>query len=147
MDAGVILENNSSTGHALLVAAKCTQCTFAANTANSASKYTTWAGVRCSNVTNDWPTWSPKRRQIQVTHRPSRPLYAEQFKLSWPPTLTGLDETGLPQSAEPVTEAKYIFTYAGEAGSLKMRRRVTGMEVTWMVLMVSSATRMERARL
>ncbi|GMF45561.1 unnamed protein product [Phytophthora fragariaefolia] len=30
--------------------------------------------------------------------------------------ITGLDDAGLPQSAEPVAEAKYIFAYVGEAG-------------------------------
>ncbi|GMF64325.1 unnamed protein product [Phytophthora fragariaefolia] len=60
MDAGVTLENDPSTGHAPHVAAKGTQCTFAANAANSAGKCTTWAGVSCSNVTNDWPTLLPR---------------------------------------------------------------------------------------
>ncbi|GMF47135.1 unnamed protein product [Phytophthora fragariaefolia] len=55
-------------------------------------------------------------RQIRVARRPPGPLHAEQFKLGGPPTLTGLDETGLPQSAEPVAEAKYIFAYVGKAG-------------------------------
>ncbi|GMF46710.1 unnamed protein product [Phytophthora fragariaefolia] len=55
-------------------------------------------------------------RQIQVARRPPGPLRAEEFKLGGPPTLTGLDEAGLPQSAEPVAEAKYIFGYVGKAG-------------------------------
>ncbi|GMF54510.1 unnamed protein product [Phytophthora fragariaefolia] len=55
-------------------------------------------------------------RQIQVARRSPGSLHAEQFKLGGPPTLTGLDKTGLPQSAEPVAGAKYIFTYVGEAG-------------------------------
>ncbi|GMG17541.1 unnamed protein product [Phytophthora fragariaefolia] len=68
------------------VAAKGTQCTSGASAANFVSK------------------------------RPPGPLRGEQFKLGGPPTLTGLDETGLPQSAEPVAEAKYIFAYVGKAG-------------------------------
>ncbi|GMF41165.1 unnamed protein product [Phytophthora fragariaefolia] len=55
-------------------------------------------------------------RQSQVSRRPPGPLRVEQFKLGGPPTLTGLDEAGLPQSAEPVAEAKYIFAYVGKAG-------------------------------
>ncbi|GMF35750.1 unnamed protein product [Phytophthora fragariaefolia] len=48
--------------------------------------------------------------------RPPGPLHAEQFKPDGPPTLTGLDEAGLPQSAEPVAEMKYILAYVGKAG-------------------------------
>ncbi|GMF53777.1 unnamed protein product [Phytophthora fragariaefolia] len=55
-------------------------------------------------------------RQTQVARRPPGPLRAEKFKLGGPPTLTGLDEAGLPQSTEPVAEAKYIFAYVGKAG-------------------------------
>ncbi|GMF26850.1 unnamed protein product [Phytophthora fragariaefolia] len=44
------------------------------------------------------------------------PLHTEQFKLGGPPTLNGLNEAGLPQSAEPVAEANYIFAYVGKAG-------------------------------
>ncbi|GMF49822.1 unnamed protein product [Phytophthora fragariaefolia] len=51
-----------------------------------------------------------------VSKRPPGPLRAEQFKLGGPPIVTGLDEGGLPQSAEPGAEAKYIFAYVGKAG-------------------------------
>ncbi|GMF21128.1 unnamed protein product [Phytophthora fragariaefolia] len=86
MDAGVTRANDPNMDRVQRVAARGTQCTSVASAANFASK------------------------------RPPGPLHAEQFKLGGPPTLTGLDEAGLPQSAEPVAEAKYIYAYVGEAG-------------------------------
>ncbi|GMF62387.1 unnamed protein product [Phytophthora fragariaefolia] len=86
MDAEVTHVNDLSMDRVQRVAAKDTQCPSVASAANYVSK------------------------------RPPGPLRTEQFKLGGPPTLTALDETGLPQSAEPVAEAKYIFAYAGKAG-------------------------------
>ncbi|GMF53788.1 unnamed protein product [Phytophthora fragariaefolia] len=86
MDVGATHANDSNMDRVQLVAARSTQCTSVASAANFISK------------------------------RLPGPLQAEQFKLGGPPTLTGLDEAGLPQSAEPVAEAKYIFAYVGKAG-------------------------------
>ncbi|GMF53962.1 unnamed protein product [Phytophthora fragariaefolia] len=86
MDAGVPHANDLSMDRVQRVAAKGTQCTSVASATNFVSK------------------------------RPPGPLRAEQYKFGGPPTMTGLDETGLSQSAEPVAEAKYIFAYVGKAG-------------------------------
>ncbi|GMG17443.1 unnamed protein product [Phytophthora fragariaefolia] len=119
MDAEVTHVNDLSMDRVQRVAAKGTQCTSVASTANFVSKYTMWGDANCSSATNDWPTLSPRMSTTprgRGARRPPGPLRAEQFKLGSPPTLTGLDETGLPQSAEPVEEAKYIFAYVGKAG-------------------------------
>ncbi|POM66459.1 LOW QUALITY PROTEIN: Hypothetical protein PHPALM_17677 [Phytophthora palmivora] len=40
----------------------------------------------------------------------------DKSKVPDPPTLTGLEFSGLPQSAEPVVEANFVFAFVGEAG-------------------------------
>ncbi|KAG2985763.1 hypothetical protein PC119_g20080 [Phytophthora cactorum] len=45
-----------------------------------------------------------------------KPLHAERFKLGGPPTLTELENTGLPQSAEPAAETSFLCAFVGEAG-------------------------------
>ncbi|GMF23359.1 unnamed protein product [Phytophthora fragariaefolia] len=71
---------------------------------------------RANRFTDRLANYGRRGDSRERAQRPPGSLHAEKFKLGGPPTLTGCDEAGLPQSAEPVAEAKYIFEYVGKAG-------------------------------
>ncbi|POM73052.1 Hypothetical protein PHPALM_10138, partial [Phytophthora palmivora] len=51
-----------------------------------------------------------------VKNNVDKSLHAKRFKLGGPPTLTELEFSGLPQSAELAVEADFVFAFVGEAG-------------------------------
>ncbi|GMF52082.1 unnamed protein product [Phytophthora fragariaefolia] len=54
------------------------------------------------------------RRDSRDNHPAHRDDRTERFKLGSPPTLTGLECTGPPQSAEPAVEANHVFAFVGK---------------------------------
>ncbi|POM67578.1 LOW QUALITY PROTEIN: Hypothetical protein PHPALM_16395, partial [Phytophthora palmivora] len=56
------------------------------------------------------------KNNVENPGRTPRSLHAKRFKLGGPPTLTELEFSGQPQSAEPVVKANFVFAFGKQDG-------------------------------
>ncbi|KAJ8571561.1 hypothetical protein ON010_g5274 [Phytophthora cinnamomi] len=90
--------------------------------------------TRRTSAPGDANSASKSMSQVGGARRPPRYLRAEGFIQDGPSTSTGLDNIGLPQSAEPAVEANFVFAFDGKAqrpeimsGEEEGRRAITSM--------------------